>query len=204
MQTIELNAEVRTGLGKSAVKKLRRSGKVPANYYIHGENSVSLVLDTAELTKVISGKHGILDVKIGRKKMKCVIRDVQVQPVTGEFLHIDLMGVRMTEKMNANVPVQLIGVSIKVRDAGARIHQELHELNIECLPANLPHVIEVDVTNMEPDTSILVSELQVPDVTILTEGSLAVVVAKMPARVAEGAEAGAAEGEKASDAEVSE
>lgn len=195
MQTIELNAEVRTGLGKSAAKKLRRSGKVPANYYIHGENNISLVLDSMELGKIISGKHGILDLKIGRKKVKCVIRDVQVQPVTGEFLHIDLMGVRMTEKMNANVPVQLIGVASKVRDAGARIQQELHELNIECLPANLPHAIEIDISNMEAETSILVSELQVPNVTILTEGSLAVVVAKMPARTAEVTEAPVAEAE---------
>jgi large subunit ribosomal protein L25 len=204
MQTIELNAEIRSGFGKSAVKKLRRNGRVPANYYIHGENNVSLVLDTVELHKVLSGKHGILDLKVGKKKLKCIIRDIQIQPVTGEFVHVDFMGVRLTEKMVANVPIQLIGLSLKVRDAGARIQQELHELSVECLPVNLPHLIEVDISNMEPDTSILVKDLEVPNVTILTESSLAIALAKMPSRTATGAEEVTAESAADTDKEAAE
>ena len=83
-----------------------------------------------------------------------------------------------------HVPVQLIGSAPQVRDAGGRIQQELHELSVECLAKNLPDSIEVDVSDMELDSSILVKDLDLPNITILTEGSLAIVLAKIPTRMA--------------------
>lgn len=206
MQNTVLSAVSRKEHGKSAAKKIRREGKVPANFYFHGEKNQSLILDALEVNKMLASSHAILDLKIGKSRTnrKCIVREVQLDPLTGALLHLDLMGVKMTEKMAANVPVHLIGVAQEVRDQGGSVQQELHELHVECLPSDLPEVIEVDITGLKVGSHILVSDLEIPNVTILAEEDTAVAIAKIKGAASAEEETPAEEGGEAAEETESE
>lgn len=172
METSILNAELRTDLGKADAKKLRRAGKVPANFYFHGEKNRHLVLNTIEIKKILSSRKNILEVKVPKvsKTLKCLVREVQYEPIMGGILHVDLMGVKLTEKIIADIPILLKGTSKGVRDEGGTLHQELRELHIECLTKDLPEIVEIDVSNLIVGQSFLVRELKLENVVILNQG----------------------------------
>jgi large subunit ribosomal protein L25 len=169
METPILNAELRTDLGKGYAKKLRRDGKVPANFYFHGEKNRHLVLNTIEIKKFLSSRHNIIDLKVPKvaKTLKCLVREVQYEPVRGSILHVDLMGVKLTEKIVVDIPIILKGIPKGVRDEGGIIHQELRELHIECLAKDLPEVIEIEISDLVVGNSFLVRQLSLPNITIL-------------------------------------
>ena len=181
MQEKVLNAELREEYGKSAAKSFRRAGKILANYYIHGEKNKHLVLDTLETQKFLASVRGVMDVKIkGQSRTKkCLIREVQYDPVSGIMMHIDFMGVRMTEKISTTVKVRLLGVPAGVKDGGGTLSHLLHEVTVECLTKDLPEIIELDVSAMNIDDNILVKDIQIENVTILTDPDQAVVSVKV-------------------------
>ncbi len=180
METLILNAELRTDIGKADAKKLRRAGKVPANFYFHGEKNRHLVLNTIEIKKILSSRKNILEVKVPKvsKTLKCLVREVQYEPIMGGILHVDLMGVKLTEKIIVDVPILLKGTSKGVRDEGGILHQELRELHIECLTKDLPEIIEIDVSNLGVGQSFLVRELVLENINILTQADQPIVSVK--------------------------
>ncbi|MCI0512272.1 50S ribosomal protein L25 [candidate division KSB1 bacterium] len=205
MQKNILTAEIRTKIGKSETQKIRRAGKVLANYYFHGEKNKHLVLNKTEIQKIIGSRHGILDLQVGETTAtkKCVIREIQYHPITGDILHVDFMGVKLTEKISVSVPVHLTGSAPGVREGGGTLQVGVRELRIECLTKDLPEIVNVDISNLQVDQSILVKDLQIPHVTIMTDPEQAVVSIKIK-RVAEEkpAEAVGAEAEAAAKSEA--
>jgi len=181
MAQVVLNVQERDVVNKREKKALRRGGRVPATYYIHGENAVALSVDEKELKGAIHSDANIIDLSVGGKKnMKCVIRDIQWHPVAGNLMHVDFMGIKMTEKVTVTIPIHLVGTSIGVKNGGGISQQILREISIECLPADIPEHLEVDITNLDVGGSFLVGDLALEKVKVLTDADQSIVIVRPP------------------------
>lgn len=173
MQKHALIAEKRTLEGKK-VKNLRKQGIIPANVYGKDIKSENLQLNLKDFEKTYqeAGKTGIIELILGSDEPKnTLIRNVQKDPVTGNFLHVDFYNVSLKEKIKASVPVVQIGESKAVVDKAGALLQPLAQIEVEALPTDLPEKIEVDVTPLsQVDQEIKVKDLKVASgVTILTD-----------------------------------
>jgi len=209
MDKIELSATSRDVLGKK-VRFLRRQGLTPANLYGHKIKSVALQIDTVELKHTLAraGKSSLIALKLdGTKRAKMVIvRDVQREPVSGDLIHVDLFQVKMEEKVKLAVPLVLVGEAPAARDRGGIMVQNMSAVEVECLPANMPQRIEVDLTVLqEIDQAIHVKDLSFDEnVSVLTDPEQAIVQiarSKVEVEVAEGIAAAEVAGEKPEAAE---
>jgi large subunit ribosomal protein L25 len=173
MEALELKAEIRQVTGKH-VKQLRRTGYVPAVVYGKSKETDLIQIEAKALNKVLTeaGTHQLIALQVGKKKpLMTLARDIQRDVIKRKFLHVDFYAVNMNEKVTAEVPVVLEGVSPAVRDLGGVLVHSLNEIEIECLPADLIAAIEVNVENLlEYNDMITVANLKVPDtITILTD-----------------------------------
>jgi large subunit ribosomal protein L25 len=175
MEQIELKTEKRTIIGKR-VKGLRREGLVPAVLYGPKTEPIPIQCDGRELQRVLAraGGTNLISVRIddaGRPKM-ALAREVQRDAITNELYHVDFYQVVMTEKVSAEVNIILTGQSPVVQQADAMLLQGADSVEIECLPGDLIHSIEVDLsTLLEIDDAIYVKDLQVPEnIAILSDG----------------------------------
>jgi large subunit ribosomal protein L25 len=175
MEQFELKAEKRTVIGKR-VKCLRREGLVPAVLYGPKAEPTPIQCDKRELQHVLAraGGTNLISLRVddaGRPKM-ALAREVQRDAVTNELYHVDFYQVVMTEKVSAEVNIVLTGQSPPVQQNEAMLLQGTDWVEIECLPGDLIHSIEIDLsTLLEIDDAIYVKDLQVPDnVTILSDG----------------------------------
>jgi len=183
MAEVNLAVEKRETMGKGPAKKLRSAGKIPAVIYGQGEESIPLTLDEKAFHAVLHSHHGenvIFEIQIpGRKTgLKAILREVQHEPVSGEILHVDFQHISMTKKITVQVPVSLVGTPDGVRNKGGILEHILHEVEVECLPGDIPEHIEVNVTELDVGDSVHVSDIPVTKVKILTdpERSVATVV----------------------------
>ena len=146
----EINVEKRAQSGKGVARQLRRDGKIPAVLYGNGQ-SLLLSMDPKVARHVIlsqAGHAGLLTVRISdtgkQEERVAVLKDRQVDPITGALLHVDLFEVSMDKPLRVKVPVTIIGaVPVGVKEGGS-LHQPLRELQIECLPDQIPDHVEVD------------------------------------------------------------
>ncbi len=185
MAELVLQAEKRDDFDKKETKRLRRAGRIPAVYYIHGEESVPVSIDGKEFRDVLGADSSIIDLSVGRKKLKCVVRDIQWHPVSSVPLHVDFLGVKLTEKLTVTIPVHLVGNPIGVKDSGGILQQELRELAIECLPLDIPEHVEVDVSNLDIGDGIHVSNITLEGVEILTDPEQSVAIIRPPSIIKE-------------------
>jgi large subunit ribosomal protein L25 len=151
---------------KNAARRVRVSGKVPAVVYGAGQDSVAVSVDPRVITKILhsdSGHNTIFDLDVtGSTVVKAMIVDWQHEPIKGALLHIDLKRIAMDKMMTVSVPIQLIGVPLGVRAQGGILEHVLREVEIECLPSDIPGHLDVDVSNLEMNQSIHVSDLPHP------------------------------------------
>ena len=182
--TATISARTREGTGKGAARTSRREGRIPGILYGHGEESVSLSVDANELQKLvhsISIENTIVDLDIGKgEPYKVLIREVQRHPFRDEFIHIDFFHVAMDEKIQVEIPIVLIGTPTGVKNKGGVMDHQLRELEVFCLPGNIPEKVEIDVTNLDIGDSIHVSDIQLPDVEVLTDLDRSVVAVLAP------------------------
>ncbi|MBI2011452.1 50S ribosomal protein L25 [Candidatus Daviesbacteria bacterium] len=163
MERTLLNAKEREVLGKK-VKKLRMMGLIPAHVFGKNEETEHVSVFLKDFLPVLhqAGETGLIDLKIGAKKIRPVlIRDVQVHPLTGNLLHIDFYQVNLSEKVKVPVPIIITGEEIEAVKMGeAVILQTLSEVEVEALPTDLVENIEVDITPLKNiDDAITVGEL---------------------------------------------
>ena len=176
MATIDLSARPRTVLGKK-VKRLRREGIVPANIYGHNVTSTAIEAPHQELRRVIgnAGHTGLVRINLDgeRAPRTTVIRSIQRKFTTGDVIHIDFQEVSLTEKMTVRVPVMLIGTA-PVSDLGGLVVQVLDNVEVECLPGDIPSHFEADISGMTEMTSqVQARDLPLPDnVTLLSDETL--------------------------------
>jgi len=201
MDKIELAAHKRDLLGKK-VRFLRREGITPVNLYGHGLESTSLQIETPALKKALAqaGRTSLVHLKVGSAKRPhvAIVRGIQRDPVKGELLHVDFYQVRMDEKLKIAVPLVLMGKAPAVKDLGGILVQEMGSIEVECLPANMPHSIEADISGLvQLDQAVHVKDLHVGDgVTILADpGKVVAKIARLRVEVVEAVAAPAAEAE---------
>ncbi|MCC7368861.1 MAG: 50S ribosomal protein L25 [Chloroflexi bacterium] len=192
MSNFELRAEPRSVVGKK-VRFLRRQGVVPANVYGQSASTpVQVGAKDVEQTIRRAGRTHLVSLSVGSEKTTVLVKDWQRHPYKGELLHVDFVRVAMNQTMRIDVPVRLVGEAPAVKTLGGMALQSHATVNVECLPADLPEAIEVDITGLaEIDASIYVRDLTAPQgVTILTDGDDLVVKIMAPTvEVEEAAEA---------------
>jgi large subunit ribosomal protein L25 len=184
MEKIALELEKREIVGKHT-RKLRRAGVTPAHLFGHGVASLALEGATTAVEGVVAkaGTSHLINLKVkGEKRSRNVlIREIQRKPVTGLLLHVDFYQVRSTEKMTVEVPVHLVGVAPAVGARLGTVEVEMPALEVECLPADLPARIDVDIAGLKTASDVVrVGDVRAPEgVTILNDRELAVVKIEM-------------------------
>lgn len=179
----EIKAELRTVLGKK-VKALRKQGLIPSTVYGHGFDPISIQINSIELEKLYEkvGESGLVQLLLDNKKLPILFKNVQYHPVTDVIIHLDCHHVNLNEKITAMVPVELIGESPAVK-LGNNLLQVSDEIEVECLPGDLPESIEVDVSGLtEVDAQITVADLNVDrkKVEVLSHGELVIAMIEAP------------------------
>ncbi|MEW6526864.1 MAG: 50S ribosomal protein L25/general stress protein Ctc [Spirochaetota bacterium] len=190
MEAHVLPVETRTQIGKNANHKLRAQGYIPAVLYSHGE-SQTIMVKKKNFFKIFKGhisENVLIDLEIKDSKgspVKAFVKDYQRHPITDEILHVDFFKVTMTEAISTKVPVEISGTPIGVKQGGILEIIE-REIEVECLPADLPEKITIDVTNLTIGQSIHVKDIAAPKgVTILSTPETVVVAVLAPHKAAE-------------------
>ena len=157
-------ATPRTGkFNKNHARRVRVGGKIPAVVYGAGIDSVAVTVDPKVVTRILhseAGHNTIFDLNVeGAALVKAMIVDWQHEPIKGKLLHIDFKRIAMDKAMRVSVPVQLTGIPVGVRTGGGILDQILREVEIECLPGDIPDHLDVDVTGLELYGAIHISDL---------------------------------------------
>ena len=157
-------ATPRTGkFNKNHARRVRVEGRIPAGVYGAGQETVAVAVDPRVVTKILhseSGHNTIFDLNVeGAAPAKAMIVDWQHEPIKGKLLHIDFKRIAMDKAMRVSVPIQLTGTPVGVKTAGGVLDQILREVEIECLPADIPDHLDIDVSALEMYGAIHVSDL---------------------------------------------
>jgi len=161
--TLIIKAEKRTELGKNAAGRLRRKGLVPAILYGEGLDSLPLTLrkkDIIEILKSETGENTIFKVAFDSEERDVMIKEVQINPITDELTHVDLLHISMDKPVRVSVPVELVGEPVGVKAEGGFVDFLLRELEIECLPREIPESIKIDISNLHLHQSFKVQNLE--------------------------------------------
>jgi large subunit ribosomal protein L25 len=164
---VKLSVQPRTALGRSAVRKLKATGVVPAVIYGAKDKPEPLQVSRREINAMLSHASGEnilveLEMEGGQNRM-ALVQEVQHSPIGGDVLHIDFHAVSMNEVIQADVPLEATGTPNGVKNFGGLLEQNIRALAIECLPKDLPDIIRVDVSALNIGDSIHVREIPLPD-----------------------------------------
>lgn len=206
-QQIELEVLPRPERGKNEARRLRLRGRLPAVMYGLGKESISLSIDTEQITRILqspSGHNQILTVKVaGGETAAAMASDWQVDPVKGHLLHVDVLRVDLEKPVEVLVPVKTVGSSLGVREEGGVEELLRREVRVRALPLRVPEKIVVDVTNLELGQALRVGDLEPSeDYEVLTPAERIVVHVVTPKVVEEEEVAEEVEGELLEDAAV--
>lgn len=202
MEMRELTIQKRDGTGKGSARRLRRSGQVPAVLY-GGSSPVNIAVAPRDVLRLIHGHEGstqLLRVSFedSSEPRMAIIRDMQFHPISENLIHVDFQEVAMDRAITVSVAVHHVGEPVGVRENQGILEMLLREVQIACLPGNIPEVLEADVTRLRINDILTVKDLTPPEgVRILNDPNQAVVTVAPPAveEVAAGAAAAAAEPE---------
>lgn len=207
MERIDLTAHLRQETGKGPSHRYRQQGLVPAVFYGRETETLPLTVDLTEIKRTIKGHHGgenlLVNLRVSERQeadsQVAMMRDIQVDPLTREIIHIDFQKINLAEKVEVSVPVELVGKAEGVK-LGGILQQIERELHVRCLPMQIPNSIDVDVTNLAIGDSLHVKDLALAEgIEILTPGDhtvVTVVGARAEAEAVPAEEVEAAEEEK--------
>jgi len=202
-----LEAQKREPGTKNAARRVRAQGKIPAVVYGAGSDAATVAVDPRQVLRILhseSGHNTIFDLAIDSNRVKAMIVDWQFEPIKGRLLHVDLQRIAMDKKLTVTVPIVLKGEAQGVKTEGGILEQILREMEIECLPADIPKSIEVDISHLVFGVEVRVKDvahgerlkfLTDPDQMIAHITSVKEEVAPTPEAVAEAAAAVPAEPE---------
>jgi large subunit ribosomal protein L25 len=163
---------------------------VPGVFYARGEQNLSIEVSSSTLAPLVfTSQTHVIDLRVkDAPSRKCIVRDVQFDPLTDKPIHFDLQGLHEDEKLTVDVPIVLGGGTAKGVKEGGMLQHAIHKLKVMCLPRDIPERIEIDIADLEINQSIHARDLQVPNATILENPDSPVVVI-MPPTVAKEAPA---------------
>jgi large subunit ribosomal protein L25 len=209
--SLVINGEQRNERGKNASRRIRKTGRVPAILYGDGSAGASLTLDKKDIGKILkseSGENTIFKIAFGGGEADVMIKALQIDPVSDELLHADLIKIAMDKAIRVSVPLELLGEPIGVKTEGGFVDFMTRSVEIECLPAAIPDVIKIDISGLHLHQSLKIADLTPPEgVKLLGEPNAVVVLVQMPheekveVKVEEEGAAVAAEGAPAAAAE---
>lgn len=185
MEIRALSIEKREGSGKEAAKRLRRAGRVPAVLY-GGSAPVSITVNPKDIFRLIHGHEGgtqLVQVTFNGSsdKRMAIIRDLQLDPVSEDLVHVDLQEVAMDKPIQVTVPLRHVGDAVGVRETKGILEMILREVQVSCLPGQIPEALTADVSNLAIGDVFTVAQLPVPEgVRVLTDGGQAVATVAPP------------------------
>ena len=162
---VKLTAERRTAIGRSAVRKLKASGSVPAVMYGSKDKPEALQVSKRDINALLShaaGENILVELEIGGQSRLALVQEVQHAPLGGAVLHVDFHAVSQDEVIHADVPLEPVGTANGVKNMGGLLEQSLRSLAIECLPRDLPDVLRVDVSELNIGDAIHVRDIPLP------------------------------------------
>ena len=186
---------------RSDLKQLRNSGKVPAVVYGYGTKNTSVKVDEVEFIKVIRevGRNGVIDLGVGSKTIKVMVSDYQFDPLKNQITHIDFLAINMSEERTVEVQVQLVGEAVGAKEGGV-VEQPLFNLEVTATPENIPETIEVDISELQVNDSLAVSDIKISgDFTIENDPEDSIVTVVPPTDEPSEEEIEAMEGESATE-----
>jgi large subunit ribosomal protein L25 len=202
-----LEAQARTPGNKNDARRVRRAGSIPAVLYGASKDTLPLSVDPRQVMRILSSESGhntIFDLTCNGERTKAMIVDWQYEPIKGKLLHIDLKRIAMDQRLKVKVPIQLVGEPAGVKQQGGILEQILREVEVECLPTDIPSHIDADVTELVFGKVLRVSDLphsdklrflSDPNQTVAHITSVKEEVAPTPEAAAEAAAAAPAEPE---------
>lgn len=164
MAAIKIQVEKRDGLGKNKVDKIRQQDLVPGVLYGKGEETTHIQVDRRNFEKVYksSGMSTLIDLELEENTLPVLIKEVQMHPFKNQYLHVDFQKLNMDEKVKLTIPITLTGRE-NIKEEDFILIQQLDEVEIECLPGDIPQAIEVDVSGLDFNTPIFISDLEIFD-----------------------------------------
>lgn len=209
MANYQLTVEERTETGKSYARKLRAMGKIPAVIYGSGKESTNIEVGVRDVEKALSAQGSLIDLDIAGAKRTVLVKDMRRDPVRGTLQHLDFHEIDLSKKLQIVVPIRVTGDDTRPNDGGV-VQTLLWEVEVLCLPTDIPEAIVVDVSDVELEQTVTVADLELPSgVEVVLDADEAVLKVGVPAAVdlgqedeadeaaeGEGAEAPAADGEE--------
>ena len=186
MEQKVLNAEARTASGKGEARRLRKAGRIPAVVYGHSE-PLSVSVEARQFHKEFHtvSESALIKLKLEKEDRDVLIKDYAEDITNGDILHIDFYEIEQGKKLHTRIAIELVGSPIGVREGGILEHT-LYEIDIECLPKDIPEHITIDVSNLAQGDSVHISEIPVPDgVKILNNADQTVASVTVPRAVVE-------------------
>jgi len=161
-KTLLLKAEVREQTGTKTVRKVRKQGRIPAIVYGHKEESVAISLDAHNLIVGLHHGHRLIDVQIGKKKEKTIVKELQYDHLGKNIIHADLMRVDVGEMVKVTVPIELKGTAAGTHEGGI-IEEHTDHLEIECKATEIPETIVVSVKDVHVGSTLHAGEIELPE-----------------------------------------
>jgi large subunit ribosomal protein L25 len=180
MSDVVLEVEAREERGNNAMHRLRVAGQIPAVVYGGGKDTVAIKLNRKtllDLMKLGDRENAIFLLKLAGKERHAMIRDLQIDPISRQVVHIDFQRVNMKEKIRVQVPIELTGTAFGVKTEGGLIDFVTREVHVECLPGDIPKRIAYDVTELHVGHHIEAGQLTLPPGITLLEDPHRVIVA---------------------------
>ena len=180
MSEFVVAAESRTESGKSSNRRLRGRGLIPGIVYGAGREAVAVAVSPDAITDILrsaSGENTLFDLEVGGERRKVILKEFQREPLKGQLLHADFFEVALDKLIEVEVHVELLGTPTGVKNQGGILDFITRELEVECLPADIPDKISLDVSELELGKHLRVSDVQSPSdrVTILTDPDVVIV-----------------------------
>jgi large subunit ribosomal protein L25 len=177
MAEIILKAERRTDFKKSTSNQMRKAGTIPGIFYSFGEEPIPIKVNELALRPLVftSESHIVsLQIEGENKPLSCILKDTQFEPISSRVIHFDLLGLKEGEKLTIEVSIILKGSAIGVKEGGI-VQHNLHKLQLECLPQNIPPHIDVDISGLNIGDSIKVSDIKIEGIEIMNDEGASIV-----------------------------
>lgn len=176
MEQVIIEGEIRDLQTSKNVKALRREGKIPGIVYSSKREPLPIMFDQKNIAKLVQHETGMITVRVNKEEIPGIVRELQYDPVSDYVIHIDILGVDVTQVIRVSVPVVLEGIPISVKASGGILNHITREIEIECLPMDIPERLSVSVIHLEIGDAVHVSDmtfdkgkiLERPDTVIAT------------------------------------
>lgn len=183
MKEITLPASARVEYGKNSARRTRVTGRIPGVMYGPDVSPTPISVDEKEFrsaVKAAGGTSTVFNLNIDGKESKVILRELQRDPVSSKVLHIDFHAISMNKPIHISVPIHFMGLSEGVKNEGGIMQTTMRELEVSCLPSNIPEHFEIDVTNLRIGESIHVRDVSIPNAEIISEEQRTIVVISAP------------------------